>query len=274
MTLKKIWTRMRPVGHVRRHLLRLSALTGSGLLVLTFALGSRAAGLSPEIRQLVVSIAPDWAATHGTLQRFEQSASGKWMKVGDAVPVLYGKNGLAWGRGVLGTDEPGLRKAEGDGRAPAGVFELGTIYGNDDRLPDGADYPFRHVTAADAWIDDPLLPHYNEHVVVDPQNPPVWFEKQRMRLGDPAYRWLVEIRHNANPAEPGAGSAIFFHIRRGENRPTFGCTSMAEDNLRDLVCWLRASQHPHYALLVRADYERLWRAWGLPAPVPIEASTN
>jgi L,D-peptidoglycan transpeptidase YkuD (ErfK/YbiS/YcfS/YnhG family) len=236
-------------------------------LLLCSAPVSFAEGVGAEVRQLIVSIAPDWAATRGTLQRFERTSTGGWVAVGQAVPVLYGKSGLAWGRGVLGTDERGLHKKEGDGRAPAGVFELGTIYGYDERLPEGADYPFHRVTAADAWIDDPKHPQYNQHVVIDPQHPPSWYAKERMRLGDPAYRWLVEIRHNANPPQPGAGSAIFFHIRRGENRPTFGCTSMAEDKLQEIVRWLRADQHPCYALLPRAEYERLWRAWGLPSEI-------
>ena len=39
-----------------------------------------------------------------------------------------------------------------------------------------------------------------------------------MRSGDFAYHWLIEIRHNSDPPVPGAGSAIFFHIRRGVNQ--------------------------------------------------------
>jgi L,D-peptidoglycan transpeptidase YkuD (ErfK/YbiS/YcfS/YnhG family) len=76
----------------------------------------------------------------------------------------------------------------------------------------------------------------------------------------------VEIRHNADPIEPGAGSATFFHIRRGDTRPTAGCTTMAEPALRDLVVWLRAGANPRYVLLPRAEYLRLWKTWGLPAP--------
>lgn len=222
--------------------------------------------LGAEVRQLIVSIAPDWSSNQGTLQRFEREAGGRWIKVGEAVPVLYGKQGLAWGRGVRGSDESGLRKHEGDGRTPAGVFALGTIYGNDPRLPDGADFPYHQVTSVDAWPDDPKNPFYNQHVSIDPAHPPVWFTSQRMRTGDPAYRWRIEIRHNADPIEPGAGSATFFHIRRGETRPTSGCTTMAESALRELVVWLRAAAKPHYVLLPRAEYQRLWKAWSLPAP--------
>lgn len=222
--------------------------------------------LGPEVHQLILSIAPDWSSSQGTLQRFDRGVDGRWTKVGDAVPVLYGKNGLAWGRGVQGGDEPGLRKREGDGRSPAGVFALGIIYGNDPRLPDGADFPYHQVTDADTWPDDPKNPFYNRHVTVDAANPPAWFKAQRMRTGDPAYRWRVEIRHNADPIEPGAGSATFFHIRRGETRRTSGCTTMAEPALRELVIWLRTAAKPHYVLLPRAEYFRLWKAWGLPEP--------
>jgi len=222
--------------------------------------------LGPEVRQLIVSVAPDWSSRQGKLQRFEREPDGSWRKVGGAVPVLYGKQGLAWGRGVRGADESGLQKREGDGRTPAGAFILGVIYGNDADLPKGADYPYHQVTALDAWPDDPTNPFYNRHVTIDATNPPAWFKSQRMRTGDPAYRWRVEIRHNANPVEPGAGSATFFHIRRGETRPTSGCTTMAEPDLRELVIWLRSAAKPHYVVLPRAEYKRLWKLWGLPAP--------
>ena len=68
----------------------------------------------------------------------------------------------------------------------------------------------------------------------------------------------------AEPIEPGAGSATFLHIRRGETRRTSGCTTMAEPALQDLVVWLRAAAQPRYVLIPRAEYERLAPAWGLP----------
>ena len=225
-----------------------------------------AAPLGPEVRQLILSLAPDWSSKQGTLQRYERDPNGPWRKMGEIIPVLYGKQGLAWGRGVLGGDQPGLRKREGDGRTPAGAFTLGTIYGNDPALPDGADFPYHQVTSLDAWPDDPKNPFYNQHVTVDATHPPAWFASQRMRVGDPAYRWRVEIRHNADPVEPGAGSATFFHIRRGDTRPTSGCTTMAEPALRDLVIWLCAAANPRYVLLPKAEYDRLWKTWGLPTP--------
>lgn len=202
----------------------------------------------------------------GELQRFERSVSSPWQPVGPAVPVLFGKKGLAWGRGLAGQDESGLRKEERDGRAPAGIFRIGKIYTYDPALPAGANFPFHQVTKADAWIDDPTRPDYNRFVTIDdPNNPPPWFAKEKMRHHDFAYRWLVEIRHNSDPPRPNEGSAIFFHIRRGEVRPTSGCTTMAEGALLDLIKWLREEKHPCYVLLPRAVYVEKTESWNLPA---------
>lgn len=240
------------------------------LALLPFAVACATAEPSPpvldgEVRQLIVSIAPSWDAQKGSLLLLERTA-GKWTAASPRIGVLYGKHGLAWGRGVAGTDEPGRHKREGDGRAPAGMFAIGMIYGDDPALPEGADYPYHQVSARDAWVDDPKHPLYNRHVAIDdPASPPPWFEKHRMRVGDPAFRWRVEIRHNAEPPVPGAGSVIFFHIRRGPERRTAGCTVMAEEHLLAMIRWLRADARPHYVLLPWAEYEARVERWGLPS---------
>src|ERR1700709_2749483 len=96
--------------------------------------GVMQAGEIDDAKQLLVAIAPTWDAQNGRLQRFERAGHG-WKAVAPPVPVLFGKGGLVWGRGVFGTDEPGLHKSERDGRAPAGVFRIGTIYTYDAALP-------------------------------------------------------------------------------------------------------------------------------------------
>ena len=241
---------------------------GVCLLVLALsATDSRAAGdrLEPSVTQLVVGVAPDWDSMTGKLQRFDKTARG-WQAAGPAVPVLFGKHGLAWGRGELVGSGNAPAKVERDNRAPAGVFQIGTIYTYDTALPAGADYPFHTVGTGDAWVDDLNNPNYNRHVTVDPAHPPPWFEKNKMRRGDFAYRWLVEIRHNADPPVPGYGSAIFFHIRRGPERPSAGCTTMAESDLVAMIRWLRSGAHPHYVCLPKAEYVTRWHSWGLPDP--------
>ena len=235
--------------------------------ILLLATSGYSEGVPDNCTQLIVGIAPGWDSMRGQVQLFERAPGAKWTPLSPTWPVLFGRRGLAWGSGLAGQDEAGLRKAERDGRAPAGLFRIGKIYTYDAQLPPGSNYPFHQVTTADAWIDDVSHPDYNRFVrIPDPAKPPPWFAKQKMRHNDFAYRWLVEIRHNSDPPVPGAGSAIFFHIRRGVNRPSAGCTTMAESNLVKLISWLRPAAKPHYVLLPAAEYDKKWQSWNLPRP--------
>lgn len=238
------------------------------LVLLGGVLSAASAPLPADCRQLIVGIADSWDSNTGSIQCFER-ARGKWRAVSERQRVLFGKNGLAWGIGIAGQDQPGKRKVEGDNRAPAGLFALGRIFTDEVSLPAGADYPYRTVTPADAWIENPTLPDYNRHVIVDPDDPPPWFAREQMKQNDPAHRWKIEIRHNADPPRPGMGSAIFFHIWRGPNRHSAGCTTMPESALLSIIRWLRADAHPHYVLLPAPEYGRLWKEWKLPQPEEI-----
>lgn len=218
-------------------------------------------------RQLIVAIAPSWSSHRATLHCWERSnVHSPWTPVpGLSWPVLLGKNGMAWGRGPFVPSNPSIPwKVEKDGRAPAGIFQLGRIYGEAPTPPAGVRWPYLQIGRWDAWVDDPRLPYYNQHVRVDPGNIPPWFESQRMRLGDSAYKWLVEIRHNAAPISPGHGSAIFFHVRRGPDRPSSGCTTMELPHLERLMSWIRVENQPHYVLLSQQEYARIRNAWRLP----------
>jgi len=236
-------------------------------LLMLIGVSAYTEGVPGNCTQLILGIAPTWNSMRGELRLFERaSGGGDWMPVAGPFPVLFGKNGLAWGKGLAGQNETGVQKKERDGRAPAGVFEIGQVFGYDANLPPGADYPYHQVTEADVWSDDPRSPNYNRHIVIDPKNPPDNYTHEKMRSGDFAYHWLIEIRHNSDPPIPGAGSAIFFHIRRGINRPTTGCTTMAEENLVKLIAWLRARRRPCFALLPASEYDKKWRSWSLPSP--------
>ncbi len=246
----------------------LRAIFWGGLLALVS--NACADGVPANCSQLIVATAADWNSMRGQIQRFEKT-NGEWKPVSAPIPVLFGKNGLAWGSGLAGQNEQGLHKKERDGRAPAGVFAIGEVFGYDSKLPPGGDYPYHQVTEADIWSDDPRSPNYNRHVVIDPKNPPDKYSHEKMRSGDFAYHWLVEIRHNSDPPVPGDGSAIFFHIRRGVNRATTGCTTMAEPELVKMVTWMRASRHPCYVLLPADEYEKKRQSWNLP---PLEKTKN
>ena len=234
------------------------------------ALAQGPTSIPESTKQLIVTVPDGWNTHRASMWQFQRAKAGGAWNIVSAQPtsVLLGKNGSAWGLGILPVPhgQQGIpSKQEKDGRAPAGCFRIGKLYGYAAAAPTGATIPFDQVTARDCWIDDISHPAYNKHVEVDTNNLPPWYAKQRMRLGDFAYEWLMEIRHNSDPPKPGAGSAIFFHIRRGQDSPTAGCTTMAKEQLVGLIKWIKPEAQPLYVLLPKAEYNARLKSWALPA---------
>src|SRR5438046_10226593 len=96
-------------------------------MALFVASNAHAAALPDDCAQLIVALPLDWNSVHGRLYLLEK-AGGKWRAQAGPLPVLFGKNGLAWGGGIAGKDESGLRKHERDGRVNAGIFIIGEVF--------------------------------------------------------------------------------------------------------------------------------------------------
>src|SRR5881397_3227789 len=90
-------------------------------LLIVACIHAYADGVPDDCTQLIVGIAPTGNSMRGELRLFERARGGDWSAVAGPFLVLFGKNGLAWGTGLAGQNEPGLRKKERDGRAPAGA---------------------------------------------------------------------------------------------------------------------------------------------------------
>ena len=78
--------------------------------------------------QLVLVTTADWDATTGTL-RYYQREGTRWRQVGGPFDITVGRTGTAWGIGLHAARNDGPVKREGDGKAPAGVFAIGTAFG-------------------------------------------------------------------------------------------------------------------------------------------------
>ena len=234
------------------------------LLALLLPAAIYAQPIPASARQLVVVITPAWDATTGSLVRYVRpSARAAWRQVGEAVPIVVGRSGLGWGRGLHGDSAPrgagGPGKAEGDGRSPAGVFRLTEAFGYapEDSVRTGL--PYRHATADLECVDDPASALYNQ--VIQRPAAPDYTSHEEMRRSDALYRVGVVVAHN-DPAVPRGGSCIFLHQWSGPRSTTSGCTAMAAAPLDALVAWLRPG-----AVLVQlpeTPYRRLRRAWRLP----------
>ncbi|XYH92863.1 L,D-transpeptidase family protein [Sorangium sp. So ce1128] len=193
--------------------------------------------------QLIVVTTASWDAPDARLSLYERRPAS-WVPVMRDVPVVVGKNGMGWGRGLpvnLPRKDEDPSKKEGDGRAPAGLFALGTTFGFHDALS-GVALPYRRLTPETECVDDVRSRHYNELVersfgTVD------WTSSERMSEV-PLYRIGATIQHNAPNAAPGAGSCIFFHVWRESGRGTAGCTAMEEAKLIELLRALKPEKKP------------------------------
>jgi D-alanyl-D-alanine dipeptidase len=226
--------------------------------------------------QIIVVTTPDWNAPEGRLQRYERATPHKkWQAVGDPVSVVVGKNGLGWGAGVVATDDPKIRaasdpvKKEGDGRAPAGAFSLGTAFGYAPQPLSGSKMPYLNLSSSVECVDDTTSKYYNR--VVDRASTTAdWNSSEHMLRTDELYRWGIVVGHNgiisgaADSPTPGSGSCIFLHIWRGPGQPTVGCTAMPQERLESLLTWLDPASHPLLVQLPAAEYQRLSKQWRLP----------
>ena len=208
-------------------------------------------------RQLVVVTTPDWDAVGGTLRLYEREGRA-WNKVGSDVPVVVGRAGLAWGRGERAVSAAGPVKREGDGKAPAGIFSLGTLFGFDPTS--SAKMPYRQLLETTECVDDVASRSYNR--IVERTAEADWKSSEKMRA-IAQYRWGMVVDHNAEGV-PGAGSCIFLHIRGGPSKGTAGCTAMAEEDLVRLLGWLDHAAEPRLVQLPEAEYARLRAVWSLP----------
>ena len=205
-----------------------------------------AADIPSDTRQLIVVSTHGWNDNEGVLQRYEKDNNG-WHKVGQSVRVRLGRNGLGWGIGLHRTPQNARYiKREGDGRSPAGIFELKQAFGY---APlSGIRYPYRIYKESDHCVDDVRSRYYNR-IVDSTRIRPDYRSFEHMKFFKNYYKYGVVVNHNhidEQGAVPGAGSCIFMHIK---TTPTAGCTAMKERQIVAILRWLDAAKHP---LLVQA----------------------
>ncbi len=214
---------------------------------------------------MLVSVTEDWNDASATARLFDRAEGAThWKPRGWKMTASVGREGLAWGRGLHATPVEGPRKREGDGRSPAGVFDLLLATGYEEKPPSGTHLPYRRATETLRCVDDPKSRHYNrlvDEAIVEKD----WRSAEDMLRPDELYRLVIVVGHNEPPVVAGAGSCIFLHLRRDESDVTAGCTALDEGRMKDLLRRLDPKMRPVLVQLPRAEYERLRLAWGLPS---------
>jgi D-alanyl-D-alanine dipeptidase len=226
---------------------------------------------------MIVVTTANWNAVEGRLQRYERATLHDiWRPTGESISIVVGKHGLGWGIGVVASDDLKVRvasdpvKKEGDGKAPAGVFSLGTAFGYAPEPLRGVKMPYLNLTPSIECVDDIDSKYYNR-VVDRSAVAPDWNSSEHMRSSGELYRWGIVVGHNgivseinANPPAPGSGSCIFLHIWRSPGQGTVGCTAMPQSELEALLIWLDPTRKPLLVQLPSPEYGRLIDRWKLP----------
>ncbi len=150
--------------------------------------------------------------------------------------VMLGACGL---RCALGRAGARVRKREGDGATPVGVWTARQVYYRADRvLRPLTPLPIRRLRPDDGWCDEPNDHRYNRLV-----RHPYLASAERLWRADNLYNLVLLLDHNERPRKRGRGSAIFVHLARPGFKPTDGCIALSERDLRRLLSILtRRSQ--------------------------------
>jgi len=234
--------------------------------LMAFACAEVSAQTNPasQSNQVVLVLTDGWESQNGRMRLYERMPGRPWRAVGAPIPVMLGKNGLAWGYGLHGDAGPGPIKREGDGKAPAGIFLLGPAFG---KVSDGSralKIPYTQMTGSFECVDDSASKYYNKVLDSSTLAPKDWDSSEQMLRNDHLYDLGVIVAHNAKPTVPSAGSCIFMHIWREPNSYTSGCTAMSRKDMERVAAWLDAKKTPLLMQLPKEEHERISKFFGLP----------
>lgn len=222
--------------------------------------------------QCLVTLAPNWTDTRATLVQLERGGTERtgardteeaWSVLARN-PVTIGRTGLAWGRGLHPAPVPEGQpvKREGDGKSPAGAFDLGTAFGYAETAE--TQWPYLRFEPGMHCVDDPESERYNRIVSESETGGIQWSSSEILaEVGEP-YRWGVVVRQNMDPVKPAGGSCVFLHIWEGPDIPTAGCTAMEAARMEALIRWLKPEANPKLIQLPRDEYLRRRPEWNLP----------
>ena len=235
------------------------------LLILVFCANVFAqSSLLSKSLQVVVVKTKDWNTFQGTAELFERPiAKSEWKAIGKDFPVVVGKNGLAWSDDARMKAESQPHKIEGDGRAPAGIFDLTFAFGSMAK-PDYVKLPYTRLEEWTECVDDSKSSHYNK--IVNRMQVGVfdWKSSEKMLEIGEQYDLGVFVAHNSKPSQAGKGSCIFLHIWKDNLTGTAGCTAMSRENIEKVLGWLAPNKNPVLIQLPEADYRRFQKLWKLP----------
>lgn len=223
-------------------------------------------------KQMLLVVTDSPTSTKGELVYFErESDNSPWKNISNTISVVLGRNGLGWGNGLNSVDSSKLpMKTEGDGRSPAGVFELGAAFGyaSADEM-EGLNISYIPITEMVECIDDIKSSYYNMIVSRDEIDEVDWQSSEKMFFAEIWYEQGIVVEQNVAPIIKGSGSCIFLHNWSQPNETSAGCTEMEPAKLTELIRWLDSSSNPILVQLTKQLFTDFQQLWQLPSPEDI-----
>jgi D-alanyl-D-alanine dipeptidase len=223
-----------------------------------------------DSRQMILVLTDSASATNGFLYRYEKK-NESWELTKEKIPIVLGRNGLAWGRGLHQIDSILLPiKIEGDGKSTAGVFTLTYAFGYAPSTEmAGLKINYMEITAMRECIDDAKSEYYNQVVNNNEVDSIDWQSSEKMHFAGIYYEQGVIVDQNINPIEKGAGSCIFLHNWAIPDETSAGCTEMEPANMKEIIHWLDYSLYPVLVQLTKQLYDEYQQSWELPQNIDI-----
>ena len=213
-------------------------------------------------RQLLIVVADGWNNLQGSLYAYNKVGS-KWI-LQFSNPIVLGEKGLGLGDGLIPItiDNVPIKK-EGDLRAPAGVFSIGTAFGNAPYKETGwINNHYIMCTDTLICVDDQHSVNYNKLVKTDTATKD-YNSHEDMLMEKNYYKWGLFVNCNTNKI-PGNGSCIFIHIWGNNHEGTWGCTAMKEEDMLRILHWIKSSENPLLVQLPKAEYMKFSAQYSLP----------
>lgn len=134
-------------------------------------------------------------------------------------------------RCAVGRNGISINKNEGDGKTPAGEFQIRKIFYRGDRIQNVLTSVSTQTILPDGgWCDEVNDESYNKFVKL-----PYACKHEKLWREDEIYDIIVVLGYNDNPVIRGRGSAIFIHIARSNFTPTDGCVALAREDLLEIL---------------------------------------
>lgn len=213
-----------------------------------------AISIPEDSKQLLVVTTQDWSTKDGTLKRYEKK-NETWIEVGEEINIIIGRNGLGWGKGLHTVpSDAKIIKREGDGKAPAGLFDLGHAFGYE--VTDfNMSFPYEVYKTTDHCVDDSNSKWYNQ--IIDSTKIAKDYKSfEHMRMQNHLYKYGITVNHNPEQISMD-GSCIFIHLKNTTGKGTAGCTAMREDEIVELLKWLKEEEKPLLLQLPQEEMKKI-----------------